>query len=140
MSRNPYLAASRPSSSYTRSSRSSTRPSSTAGNLLGRSRSSATLDSLASQASYASLNPYVPQWQRSLSSTRSGNSALSTGRSSLEHSSSYKPTTSDDWQSSRSLNNSRTTTLQPTNLLKSTSSHNLGDGNDQITSVDIQFI
>lgn len=76
MSRNPYLAASRPASSFTRSSRTSKRNdlSSNKGSLLSRSRSSATVSGLSGQMgagnSYSSAAGYTPTWQRSLSSTR----------------------------------------------------------------------
>lgn len=91
MSRNPYLAASRPSSSFTRSSRTSKRndlSSGCKGSLLGRSRSSASLGSsfsaytpVASSYSSAAGSAYSPagstaasgSWQRSLSSTRNYN-------------------------------------------------------------------
>lgn len=134
MSRNPYLAASRPSSSYTRSSRSSSRTGGAGGGLLGRSRSSATLGGLSSQSTaYSSSSLYVPQWQRSTSSTRAGSSAA-------QQVSSYKPA-SDDWQSSRST----TRAAASTGLAKSTSSHSLGakhgslerDDHDSSSSVNI---
>lgn len=76
MSRNPYLAASRPASSFTRSSRTSKRSdlSSNKGSLLSRSRSSATVGGLSTQMgavnSYSSAAGYTPTWQRSLSSSR----------------------------------------------------------------------
>uniref|UniRef100_A0A6G1SLN4 Protein phosphatase 1 regulatory subunit 12A n=1 Tax=Aceria tosichella TaxID=561515 RepID=A0A6G1SLN4_9ACAR len=89
MSRNPYLASSRPTSSFTRSSRTSSRATGVGsgagvGGLLGRSRSSATLGGLGSQlhtgggttsspyssSSLSASSHYVPSWQRSSSSTR----------------------------------------------------------------------
>lgn len=79
MSRNPYLAATRPTSSFTRSSRTSARRNdlsqSNKGLALGRSRSSATLSSLGGHhhmGSYGtSASGYIPSWQRSSSTTRS---------------------------------------------------------------------
>lgn len=75
MSRNPYLAASRPTSSFTRSSRSSKRNdplSSSKSSLIGRSRSSASLGGFMS--SYTPASSYTPSlsstWQRPLSSSR----------------------------------------------------------------------
>lgn len=88
MSRNPYLAASRPASSFTRSSRTSGRSGlAGAGGLLGRSRSSATLSSHFSSAtgggSYLSASSYVPPtWQRSSSSTRANTSGSRYGADS----------------------------------------------------------
>lgn len=77
MSRNPYLAASRPTSSFTRSSRTSKRndlSSNKGGSLLSRSRSSANVGSFSGQLgvtnSYSSAAGYTPTWQRSLSSSR----------------------------------------------------------------------
>lgn len=82
MSRNPYLAASRPSS-YTRSSRASKATSGLASSgrsssALSRSRSSAALgssysSSVGSSNSYSSAAGYTPHpssWLRSVSSTR----------------------------------------------------------------------
>lgn len=78
MSRNPYLAASRPSSSFTRSSRTSKRNEPSKGSLLSRSRSSATigggyLNQSGSSSSYNTPSNYLStpsSWQRSSSSTR----------------------------------------------------------------------
>lgn len=79
MSRNPYLAASRPTSSFTRSSRSSKRNEPSKGSLLSRSRSSATIGSslsnqLGASSSYKPIGNYLSTpnstWQRSSSSTR----------------------------------------------------------------------
>lgn len=129
MSRNPYLAASRPSSSYTRSSRSSCRTGGlVGGSLLGRSRSSATL---ASHKPYSSSSLYVPQWQRSTSSTRSGSAAVSaTGRQSdAQQASSYKPA-EEPWQSTRSLG------ARPSGLHKSTSSSSLANQNESAEPSD----
>lgn len=78
MSRNPYLAASRPASSFTRSSRTSKRNEPSKGSLLSRSRSSATIGSglsnqLGVSSSYNPLGNYLStpsSWQRSSSSTR----------------------------------------------------------------------
>lgn len=78
MSRNPYLAASRPASSFTRSSRTSKRNdlTSSKGSLsMARSRSSTSLGSgLASLSAYSSgAGGYVPSsstWQRPSSSSR----------------------------------------------------------------------
>ena len=139
MSRNPYL-----SSSYTRSSRPSSRPGFIGGSLLGRSRSSATLGGFGASSYGSKLTPssYIPQWQRSSSSTRL-NSSL-TNRTSPAPPATTVPTETatraasattfadaqesrdadDNWQSSRSsrgLNDNRT------NLYKSTSSHSLAD-------------
>ena len=83
MSRNPYLAASRPSSSYTRSSRSSagrstygTGASGGSSGYLARSKSSASLSSqlnLATGSSYLpTYVPFIPSWQRSSSASRAG--------------------------------------------------------------------
>lgn len=88
MSRNPYLAATRPTSSFTRSSRSSKRNDlstgrglSGGGGLLGRSRSSVALSGgfsshLSGASSYVPASSYTPSssstssWQRSSSTTR----------------------------------------------------------------------
>lgn len=120
MSRNPYLAASRPASSFTRSSRTSGRRGT--GGLLGRSRSSAALGNLSSQfgstVAYNSSS-YVPSttWQRSSSSTRL-NRLESPGDQS-------SPTTkSNDYDSPQRNSSSRYDTNK-SSLNRSTSSHNL---------------
>lgn len=164
MSRNPYLAASRPSSSYTRSSRTSSRTGATiGGSLLGRSRSSASLGgfgghSTSSYGSTLSTSSYVPQWQRSSSSTRLNTSSLanstSPSRSTTAPTETAATTTTtsstaiddaqvsrdnDKWQSTRSLDNNRTS------LYKSTSSHSLANkrnerDNDQEASSNVNVL
>ena len=122
MSRNPYLAASRPTSSFTRSSRSSKRAgadslsasSRVSGGLLGRSRSSATLgaglSSYLSGVGSTSGSGYVPSsnWQRSSSSSRATNE-LSPYTSKRTTYDSSKPATAS--------------------IGRSTSSHNFGRSN-----------
>lgn len=111
MSRNPYLAASRPSSSYTRSSRTSKRSdlsTGSRGTSLGRSRSFATLGgaggfSSTSTSAYNPSSTYVPytsSWQRSTSSSRLGRSAADV--------SSNKASTNDDINYTSSSNYKRT--------------------------------
>lgn len=113
MSRNPYLAASRPSSSFTRSSRTSKRndlPSSR-GSLLGRSRSSASLGvGYSSDRGASSLysSNYTPTWQRSTSSTRSNRSTTDPSNSSSA--STYK---ADDYTPSSSSSRQRQFEKQP---------------------------
>lgn len=130
MSRNPYLAASRPTSSFTRSSRTSKRNdlsstgrsafgSGAVGGLLGRSRSSATLggglssSQFNSASSYSSSN-YVPNssWQRSSSSTRLNSSSILS-----------RPNV-DDNSSSNAYGSSSSRNDRPS-LYKSTSSHDI---------------
>lgn len=119
MSRNPYLAASRPTSSFTRSSRTSKRNDSSAGkgSLLGRSRSSVALGGLSASSNPYSLNSssFVPTsntWQRSLSSTRAATSDSSKPSYSARD---YTPT------------NQRQSSLSSyeTSIPKSSSTHNL---------------
>lgn len=128
MSRNPYLAASRPSSSFTRSSRTSKRndlSTSSKGSLLGRSRSSAALGGLSS-SSYSSAASYTPStsaWQRSTSSNRLDRQGSDLSSSNTNYlSSSYK--TADYTPSSSTSQYNRPS------LYKSTSTHNLNSNDD----------
>jgi len=135
MSRNPYLAASRPTSSFTRSSRTSKRNdlASSKGLLLNRSRSSVTLSSsvanhMGATGSYGSAANYVPSsssWQRSLSSTRLQRSTNdpSTPASSYK-ASAYTP--SNQRQLSPPERVPVTSESPQSNQLKSSSLHNLG--------------
>lgn len=84
MSRNPYLAASRPSSSYTRSSRTSKRNdlTSSKGSLLGRSRSSTALIGGLSYSSGSGYLQPTSNWHRPSSSSRLNRTATNQQESS----------------------------------------------------------
>jgi hypothetical protein len=139
MSRNPYLASSRPTSSFTRSSRTSNRTGVGVGGggaLLGRSRSSATLGGLASQlasSNTSGTNPYagssslsvgsshyVPSsaWQRSSSSTRLGASTVNNRASSPLTTTGTAKTSNNQYKDD---NDNR----RANSLYRSTSSHSL---------------
>lgn len=138
MSRNPYLAASRPTSSFTRSSRTSKRSdlssSRVGGGLLGRSRSSVTLGGglsshLGSTSSYSSS--YVPStssWQRSSSSTRlssrpaSDSASTSIANSANKSQSDYTESGQNQPSDILSIHDSSNSSLY-----RSTSSQNLAD-------------
>lgn len=132
MSRNPYLAASRPSSSFTRSSRTSKRNdlSSSKGSLLGRSRSSAALGGLTS-SNYTSSTSYTPSsalsWQRSTSSNRLNRQGSDLSSSNTNYSS-YK---SSDY--SPSNNN-----ITKPSLYKSISTNDLNYNDSQKDEKDIK--
>lgn len=157
MSRNPYLASSRPTSSFTRSSRTSSRTGAlgagSGGGLLGRSRSSATLGGLASQLassgitsspySSSSLSAYLPgsSWQRSSSSSRLG--VASTSATSARASSPYSAQRSANTQRDQSVGDAPDERRAATSALsRSTSSHTLGKAqrDEDESNVIIQFI
>lgn len=81
MSRNPYLAASRPST-YARTSRTKSNLGSNRSPVLSRSRSSATIGSGYSGNSYNSAAGYAPvvSWQRSVSSSRASRSNVDSSK------------------------------------------------------------
>lgn len=146
MSRNPYLAASRPTSSFTRSSRSSKRNDLSSGksSLVGRSRSSANLGGFISSSSYtptSSYNPSSSTWQRPLSSSRVSRLATDPSKnvssSSSNRANDYTPSSYSRSEESR-LSLYRSASTQ--NLTSSGSVDRDDDGNDALTTSHVQFL
>lgn len=146
MSRNPYLAASRPTSSFTRSSRSSKRNdlSSSKSSLVGRSRSSANLGGYMSSSTYTPTSSYTPMsstWQRPLSSSRVSSRHATDPSTNLSSSSSNR---ANDYTPSSQLRSSEPSEeSRRSSLYKSASTHDLNsmdrrndhdDDNDDTTS------
>lgn len=145
MSRNPYLAASRPTSSFTRSSRTSKRNdiSSSRGSLLGRSRSSATLGGLSGATSaYSSASSYTPApsaWQRSQSSSRTNRYANdpSTPAQSSYRSENYIASCRHPIEEASKPSDTGSSSSTPkVSLIKSMSSQSLNCLNDDKTTDD----
>lgn len=122
MSRNPYLAASRPSSSYTRSSRSSNYSPSYG---LGRSRSSAALSGRTNRVYCAG---YIPASQRSSSTTRYSQPNDSPTSTPSNRASEYTPSSrvSKDYEATKT---DRYDTSSKEPLPKSSSSHDISSLN-----------
>lgn len=153
MSKNPYLAASRPTSSFTRSSRSSKRNEPSKGSLLSRSRSSATIGSglsnqLGASRGYNPLGNYLSTpsstWQRSSSSTRLNRLSTdpSPSTTSSYRANDYTPTNQRNAHNGRT---SRSLEVSQPSMYKSTSTQDLisnvnDNSNDKPGSSSVLFV